>query len=187
MASGMSKRFGSNKLFAEFQNQPFIQIILNKTEQLPFARRIVVTRDKEVEILCTEQNIEVLYHDKAYRNEAIQLGIEQMRGMDACFFCPCDQPLLRVQSMQNLMATFEERGKGIFRLSYGEVEGAPVLFGKEYFAELSMLPEKCGGSYLARKYSEDVHLILAEHPDELRDIDTKEDYEWLKGENACLQ
>lgn len=187
MASGMSKRFGGNKLFAEFQNQPFIQIILNKTEQLPFARRIVLTRDKKVETLCTEQNIEVLYHDRAYRNEAIQLGIEQMGGMDACFFCPCDQPLLRVQSMQNLMAAFEESGKGIFRLSCGDVEGAPVLFGKEYFPELSMLPEKCGGSYLARKYSEDVHLILAEHPDELRDIDTKEDYEWLKGENACLQ
>ena len=43
MASGMSKRFGSNKLLADFHGEPMIMRILRATDGL-FTRRVVVTR-----------------------------------------------------------------------------------------------------------------------------------------------
>ena len=53
------------------------------------------------------------------------------------------------------------------------------MFGKMNFGELSSLPEKCGGSYLIRRYPESVDLVSAGAGEELFDIDTQEDYNWV--------
>ena len=60
MASGISKRFGENKLLVDFRGKKLIERVLELTEGSLFARRIVVTRTKEVEALCKEQGIEVI-------------------------------------------------------------------------------------------------------------------------------
>ena len=58
MASGLGKRFGGNKLMADFHGKPMIQRALDATEGL-FTRRVVVTRHESVAELCREQNVEV--------------------------------------------------------------------------------------------------------------------------------
>ena len=78
-----------------------------------------------------------------------------------------------------MINSFKLKNRGIKRLFYNEKRGAPILFGKEYFSELSNLPLKCGGSYLVKKYFKEVELVSASDAIELYDIDTYEDYEWL--------
>lgn len=189
MASGLSKRFGSNKLLAEFQGKTLIQSTLDKIKAIPFAKTVVVTRSEEVKQLCDAQGIHVRYHAFPNRNDAIRLGIADMQEMDGCLFCPCDQPLLERESMQKLVEAFERQGNGIYRLSYEEKQGSPVLFGKEFFAELANLPEKNGGSYLIKKYPKEVTRVQAKYEAELYDIDTQEDYQWLKEKEdaKCLR
>ena len=101
-----------------------------------------------------------------------------MEGMDGCVFCPCDQPFLRRESLIRLCKQLEQAciGKKIFRLGFGDRQGAPVLFDKTLFEELKMLPKKKGGSYLIKKYPEHVAVIQAQDEWELFDIDTQEDY-----------
>ncbi len=180
MASGLSKRFGRNKLIEEFQGKTLIQRALDLTEGDLFERRIVLTRSEEVRRICESQNIPVLFHDLPERSDAVALGIREMMDLDGCLFCPCDQPLLKRSSLECLVSEFTGEMSEIRRLSYGGKAGSPILFGKGLFEELSCLPHKKGGSYLAQKYPEQVCLTEAEHELELYDVDTAEAFERLK-------
>ncbi|MGN1141161.1 MAG: NTP transferase domain-containing protein [Oliverpabstia sp.] len=177
MASGLSKRFGRNKLLAEFRGKTMIQRILDITGEELFDRRVVVTRSEEVRELCRQQKVDVIFHELPDRNDTIHFGVDVMKEMDGCMFCPCDQPLLQRESLVRMLRQFEKKGKGIYRLSYEEKQGAPILFGKEYFQELLALPSKCGGSYLVKKYPDQVENVSASDKIELFDIDTPEQYE----------
>lgn len=183
MASGVSKRFGENKLLVDFHGEMLIEKVLALTEGNLFAKRIVVTRTKEVAELCRERGIEVILHEFPGRGDAVRLGVEQMMDMncpiDGCLFCPCDQPLLKKESLEKMIEEFRKNAKGIVQLCYGSECGAPMLFSKEYFEELCHLPEKKGGSYVAKKYPEAVKFVEAQSELELQDIDTREEYKKL--------
>lgn len=129
MASGLGKRFGSNKLLADFLGRPLIQNILDTTEGL-FSFRTVVTRHEAIASLCRSQNIDVVLHDLPLRSDTVRLGTERILDFctesvsntsDVCkalsehvsaadrpkpngiLFCPSDQPLLRPQTIQSML------------------------------------------------------------------------------------
>lgn len=179
MASGMSKRFGENKLMTKWQGKTLIQRVLDVTDNPLFSKRVVVTRCQQVKDICDEQGIDVVIHDYPNRNDTVRLGIEKMMELDGCIFCPCDQPFLELESLEHLVEAFQDKGTGIFRLMAREKQGMPALFSKEYYQELLTLPEKCGGSYVIRKHMEVCEFVPVLHELELFDIDTKEDYEYL--------
>ena len=82
MASGLGKRFGGNKLMAEFEGAPLIQRTLDATEGI-FARRVVVTRHREVEELCRRQGVPVVFHALPHRSDTVRLGLEALSGRQA--------------------------------------------------------------------------------------------------------
>lgn len=174
MASGLGVRFGSNKLMAEFKGLPLIEHILNTAEGV-FEKLVVVTRSRDVETLCKRKSIDVIFHEYPNRNDTVRLGTTYMKEMEACVFCPSDQPLLNKRTLQKMRNAFSFEELEIIRLAYGEEQGTPILFAQKYFEELKHLPEKKGGGFIVRKYLEDVSLVFAKSPQELYDIDTKED------------
>ena len=183
MASGVSKRFGENKLLVDFHGKTLIERVLALTQGNLFARRIVVTRTKEVAELCRKQGIEVILHEFSGRGDAVRLGVDRMMDMDdsidGCLFCPCDQPLLKRESLEKMVEAFGKDAEGIFQLRYESNCGAPMLFSRKYFEELRHLPEKKGGSYVAKKYPEVVKFVETQSEMELQDMDTREEYERL--------
>ena len=183
MASGLGVRFGSDKLITKFRGKPLIQHILDKTQDV-FEKRVVVTRSKEVEALCKAQNIDVIFHDYPNRNDTVRLGMTKMSDMEACIFCPSDQPLLEKRTLQKMRNAFSFENLQIIRLAYGETPGTPILFANKYFEELKQLPEKKGGGFVVKKYPNDVSLLFAKSAEELYDIDTKEDLAKLEEMNA---
>lgn len=180
MASGLSRRFGRNKLLELFDGTSLIERILDITGNGLFDTRVVVTRTEAVRDICRSRNVPVIFHEYPNRNDTVRLGIEAMRDVDGCVFCPSDQPMLERESLEHLIRAFSQNGKGMFRLAYGEKQGTPILFGREYFSELSALPEKKGGSYLVKKYPEQTQLVTAASEWELYDVDTEDELEWLK-------
>ena len=98
MASGLGKRFGSNKLMADFRGAPMIQRVLDATKGLS-SQRVVVTRHEAVADLCRAQGIAVVFHDLPHRSDTVRLGLEAMADLDGCMFLPGDQPLLRRETV----------------------------------------------------------------------------------------
>lgn len=180
MASGRGRRFGSNKLLAQFQGKMLYQRALELTSGNLFDKRVVITRTKEVYESALAQGIDAIYHELPNRNDVVRLGIEQMKDMDACVFCPCDQPLLTKDSLEHLVEEYRKEDGKIIRLAWEETPGTPILFDKSCFQELSELPEKKGGSYLAVKYKDEVQFVQVKDKRELKDIDTREDLEELE-------
>lgn len=173
MASGLGKRFGGNKLMADFGGEPMICRVLNATESI-FDRRVVVTRHEDVAELCRERGVEVVLHDLPDRSDTVRLGLEAVGDVDGCMFCPGDQPLLSRETVAKLVRSWEAERDYIWRPACGDVPGAPVLFPGRSFDALTHLPAERGGGYLLEKYPEQVRCMNIENAWELMDADTPE-------------
>lgn len=173
MASGLSKRFGGNKLMADFHGEPMILRILAATEGI-FARRIVVTRHADVAALCSEQGVEVRLHDLPDRSDTVRLGLEGVGEVDGCMFCAADQPLLKHGTVRAIANAAAHDRCSIWRPCFGDEPGSPVYFPRWAFEELMQLPRGKGGGYIARRYPERVRTIPVESRYELLDADDRE-------------
>ena len=173
MASGLSRRFGDNKLLADFHGEPMIMRILHATEGL-FGRRIVVTRHQEIARLCAERGVEALLHDKPYRSDTVRLGLEAVGNVAGCLFCAADQPLLRRETVQSLLAAAQEDPCSIWRPCFDGEAGAPVFFPQWAFEQLLHLPQGKGGGYVAGLYPDRVRTVSVQNRYELMDADDRE-------------
>lgn len=180
MASGLGKRFGSNKLMAEFRGKPMIQRALDATEGL-FSRRVVVTRQESIARLCKDQHVDVILHDLPHRSDTVRLGLETMTDCDCCMFLPGDQPLLRWETVALLLENWKNSPDQICRPAYEDTEGSPVLFPAWAFPELLNLPEGKGGNVVIQKYSHDICRVSISNPFELADADTPDMLTMLEG------
>lgn len=195
MASGLSRRFGTNKLLADFCGQPMLCRAFAATATPGIAARIVVTRSEDVQALCRTQGVPVLLHSLPGRNDTVRLGLsallEQLPELSGCMFLPGDQPLLRRETVEAMTERFcheqtspaewqKETEREIFRLGFrvrndpSPLTGSPVLFEKGLFQELLTLPQGMGGSVLLRKYPAHVHTVYIADRNELADADTPE-------------
>lgn len=180
MASGLGKRFGSNKLMADFHGKPMIQRALDATGGL-FSKRVVVTRHESVAELCREQKVEVVLHDLPHRNDTVRLGLEALGELDCCMFLPGDQPLLRRETAALLLEAWKDEPNAIIRPTYEDSEGSPVLFPSWAFPELRNLPEGKGGGYVMKNHPHEILRVSIANPFELADADTPETLALLKG------
>ena len=178
MASGLGKRFGGNKLMADFHGQPMICRILDATEGI-FAQRVVVTRSDEVAALCRERGVRTVLHSLPYRSDTVRLGLEAMSGIDRCMFATADQPLLRNETVAALALVSKDDPSAIWRTNCGGTHGSPVVFPNWSFPELQNLPEGKGGGFVVKKYPEHLHTVNVRDIYELKDVDSPEDLEEL--------
>ena len=180
MASGLGKRFGGNKLMADFHGKPMIRQALDATEGL-FTRRVVVTRHESVAELCREQNVEVVLHDLPNRNDTVRLGLEALGDLDCCMFLPGDQPLLRRETAAKLLQNWQQHPDSIIRPIHEDTEGSPVVFPSWAFPELKNLPEGKGGNVVIKNHPHEVIRVSVSDPFELADVDTRETLALLEG------
>ena len=192
MASGLARRFGSNKLLADFGGRPLLCRALDATNTPQLAARIVVTRSAEVEALCKAEGVPCLVHGLPGRNDTVRLGLEallsELPGLAGCIFLPGDQPLLRKESLEAMVRDFsapDEKEWAILRLGFRAEDGterlgSPVLFGSSYFGSLCSLPEGKGGGVVIRQHPESVRAVYAARQEELEDADTVEELERLR-------
>lgn len=178
MASGLGKRFGSNKLLADFHGQPMITRILDATEGI-FTQRVVVTRTEEVAELCRKRGIQTVLHSLPHRSDTVRLGMEAMPGIDRCMFATSDQPLLRRETVAALALASANDPNSIWRTRCEGMHGSPVVFPNWSFPELLDLPEGKGGSVVIKKHPERLRTVAVRDMYELKDVDSPEDLEEL--------
>jgi len=175
MAAGNARRFGDNKLAAEYQGRSLIRRTMEMVPAEEFEKVVVVTQYPEVLALADA------FRFSALRNEhpdwgishTISLGLSELEDMDGAMFLVSDQPLLRRESVKALAELWRSRPDKLAALAHGGVRGNPCVFPALFFPELKALREDHGGNTVIRRHEED--LILLEVPrNELTDVDTPE-------------
>lgn len=115
MASGMSKRFGTNKLLASFNNNTLFENAINISRFVDFFETLAVTRHDELVQICEREHIHCIKHNMPYRNDMVRLGVshilrETHKHKSCCtqgiLFLPSDQPLITKTSLQLLCLLF---------------------------------------------------------------------------------
>lgn len=180
MASGLGRRFGANKLTADFCGQPMILRALDATEGI-FKTRVVVTRHQDVAALCQARGVQVILHDLPGRNDTVRLGIKAALERRGCMFLPGDQPLLRRETVAAMALCAADEEEFIWRAAHDGAPGSPAIFPRWAFEELRCLPEGKGGSAVIARHPQRVRLFEVEDAREMMDADTREALDRLCG------
>ena len=175
MAAGIGKRFGANKLLAEFVGKPLYRWALETVEPNCFSEVIVVTGHEAVASAAEMLGFRVVRNDRPEDgvSRTIRLGLHAAGACGGALFMTADQPLLTAETLRELTARFMGQPQYIYAASHGGVRGNPCLFPREFFGELCALQGDTGGAAVIRRCPE--RLRLVEVPEaELFDCDTPE-------------
>ncbi len=180
LASGLSERFGSNKLLTSFFGKTLIENTMDALPPELFARAVVVTAYPEVGDMAEARGYAVVFNDapEAGVRYTIKLGLERMEGMDACLFCVCDQPYISGASVAAMLRRYAGE---IAALSSGGRRGNPVIFPAEQFGELKSLGEGESGAVVIARHADKLVLHPVQSALELEDVDSAEDAARLSG------
>lgn len=179
LASGEAARFGENKLLQEFEGRA---LVARAFSCLPegLARKVVVTRWPEVAEMGRAAGLTAVLHDFPDVRDSIRLATEAMEGLDGALFLVGDQPLLTMESVERLIASFREEPAFAHRLAWRGAPGNPVLFPAAAFPYLRALNPGETGRAALKRAKIPVRLTEAAHEWELMDCDTPEALETAK-------
>lgn len=189
MASGKSKRMGTNKLLLEYRGITFIENTLEKVLNENFYELAIVISDKKVRKKCQdyikksekdEKKIYIVDNKKSEKgqSESIKIGLKTLEKCEGYMFFSCDQPFLTSNTIKKILQNFKT--KGITIPEYNGKRSLPVIFGENFKDELLKLEGDTGGKTVISNHQDKIKIVEIENPDEGKDIDTKEDYEMLK-------
>ena len=177
MASGLSGRFGSNKLLARVGGDTLAERALRLYRPTRFARAVAVSQYDEVLDLAAEAGflpVPNLEPEKG-QSESIRIGLSFLKDCAGVLFAVCDQPWLTWDSVRRVLDAFQARPDAIAALSWRGERGNPVVFPRDLFPELDALRGDVGGGAVIRAHPERLLLVEAGDPRELRDVDRPED------------
>ena len=119
-------------------------------------------------------------HPERGISQSLRLGLDAQREADGCCFMVCDQPMFKTETLRRMFRAFRESPDDICVCSDGSRRGNPVLFPKDLFSELMQLNGDSGGRQIMKKYPQRIREIIVERPEELYDIDSVENMEFLR-------
>ena len=186
LAAGNSKRFNGNKLLYEINNKPMYRHIIDKVININFNKIILVTQYKEIIEQLSKgkiglsknqsNKIEIVLNNESYLgiSNSIKIGINKDKTADAYMFMVCDQPFIKIQTIEALIDRFNKSNKGIACIGYKEDTFNPVIFSNKYLKELLSLSGDVGGKRILKNNLDDVEVMKILDEKEVIDLDTKE-------------
>ena len=129
MAAGNARRFGSNKLDARVEGKTLLRRALEAVPAACFDRVVVVTQYPQGMDLAREMGFLPVENPRPDLglSHTIALGMAHMQDMDGVMFQVSDQPLLRRDSVERLVAAFRRHPDRLAALA-GETAGEEDSF-----------------------------------------------------------
>ena len=180
MASGLSERYGRDKLLEKLNGR---EIVLHTADSLMAAgfRPLVVTRSKTVLDLMERSGIRCILHDGSLKSDTIHTGLRNLETNPAGYlFMPGDQPLVRPDSLRKMVRHFLASPDRAVRLGFNSVAGSPVLFPASCRDKLMAYTGDRGGVEVLRMEQIPCDVVQAAFEWELWDVDTPESMEKVR-------
>ena len=182
LAAGPSRRFGDRppKQLVTIDGEPLARRIAGRAVRSKLSEVLMVVGKAAdvVERSCRDLEIRFVRNPDFEKGQSlsVRLGLQAIDPEAAAvMFIPVDQPELSTRLMDSLIDCYLRTSAPIVVPTYRGQRGAPVLFDRQLFAELTGIEGDAGGRQLfPRHESEIIELPLASG-EPLRDLDTPAD------------
>lgn len=180
LAAGEGTRFGGNKLSALVRSRPLYEHTLERMQAFGSFPAFLVTGSEEIAAAAERMGITPVWNHEPERgiSHSLILGLKSAIDcrpeLEGILFSVCDQPGLRASTLQCIFNTGMRHPGSIVCAGSGRRTGNPVLWDRKYFQELFNLTGDEGGRQVMRRHEESLRIVQAD-PEELKDIDRKED------------
>ena len=179
LAAGLARRMGRQKLLLQLQGKPVVrwsvEHVAGHVEDV-----VIVTGPDDTALRQALDGLAVRFavnpRPQDGQGTSIAAGIAALKPWTtAALIALGDQPRMPAAVVPALLDAFRRSGKAIVAPVYQGVQGTPVLFSSEVFAELRGLKGDAGARAIVQEDPERVETVafdLAMPPD----VDTPEDY-----------
>lgn len=180
LAAGAGTRFGGNKLNALVKNKPLYEHTLDRVQAFGAFPAFIVTGSEEIAREAEKRGITPVKNTEPEKGIALSLTMGLHRALEmrtdwrGILFSVCDQPGLDTSTMQQIFGMSFRHPGSIVCAGSGTRTGNPVCWDEAYFQELLELTGDEGGRQIMRRHKDKVRIVQAD-PEELKDIDRKED------------
>ena len=182
LAAGLGKRFGGDKLLAEFDGKPLYLRAMAAVPEEALGTTFVVSGDREILAAATKLGYTPVENRRPEDgiSRSIRLGLEALGECAGALFLVGDQPLLRRETVQTLLDTARANpGRIIAPVRSDGRGGNPCFFPARFFPELMALTGDTGGRRVIAAHPEAViHVPVSDW--ELFDTDSPAALEELK-------
>lgn len=182
LAAGASRRFGSPKQLADWQDRTLIQHSVQAAQSV-FGDQVIVVIGahlERIEAALMRYKVNVVLNSQWNEGIAasIRAGIKAVPGnARAAMILLCDQPLVTAASLQQLTDTWRQYPDAIVASEYDGTRGVPALFPADAFSDLMKLEGDRGAKQLLNDPQMNVRAVAM--PEAATDIDTTTDFEQL--------
>lgn len=181
LAAGQSRRYGANKLLQEFRGKPLIRHVVEAALASALRPVIVVTgaESDAVKASLPHASLELVDNPdfSTGLSSSLKCGLKSVPAhCDGALILLGDMPLISPPLINSLAAMFApERSRAIGVPTRGGEQGNPVLWGRQFFAELMALEGDRGAKPLIAAHRDWVYRLEVEDDAVHIDIDTKDD------------
>jgi molybdenum cofactor cytidylyltransferase len=193
LAAGRSSRMGAlNKLLVGVNGKPMLRHVLDAVLAAGIAPAIVVTGHEHERIAAALQGLSVtLVHNADYArglSTSLKTGLAAVPdSADAALICLGDMPCVTAGDIRKLIGAFVPHdSRTIVVPTRKGKRGNPVLWARQFFAEMQGVTGDVGARHLIDAHPESVAEIEMAGDGVLTDIDTPEALVRL-GQNAKIE
>lgn len=182
LAAGESRRMGSPKALLKYHGKTFIERICAAFLDAKIDELVVVLGARAEELrraLPAHPRLRIVINSRYFQGQlsSLMTGIGALSPeSEAAVVNLVDHPLISVETIAALLASFRADPLPILIASYHGKRGHPVLFARQVYGELLAAPLDQGAKVVVRKDPSRVREIPLDDPGILADIDTPEDY-----------
>lgn len=177
MASGFGRRFGGNKLLAQYRGKALFRWAFDACPAALFDAAAAVSGYPEILKAAEGLGYQAVFNSAPQQGQSasVRLGLEALGEVDAALFAVCDQPRLTRESVERLLSAHRAAPEHITALGWGGRKGNPVIFPSSCFEGLLALTGDVGGGGVVKARPELLRVVDAGAPEELLDVDRAED------------
>ncbi len=153
LAAGSASRFGSTKQLAEIDGRPMVRLAVETAARACGDHTLLVTGHDSVAVAraCAGLPGFITVNDAFDRGigSSIAHAVKALPAQaSAILVLLADQPLVRAQHLQAIVAGWSGNENEIVASSYDGTRGPPVLFPRGCFSDLAALDGDRGGRHL---------------------------------------
>jgi len=195
LAAGQGRRFGGGKLHALYRGRPLLSYVLDVVEVarkrglLDGGHVVVAAGDERALTLARAGGLGTLINDAPDLglSHSVRLGLAELEARTieeagAALVCLGDQPLVRIDVVEALVAAWKQGSGPIVRPRYEarpDAPGHPVLLARSIWARARQLEGDRGFSALLD--SSPLETVTLDVKGDNPDVDTRADLNALEG------